>query len=274
MYLVLETWGKLFSLYVNNKNTFELLTKDPFFWAQLPDFKIKFSKHSMGIVLEEKRGQLLEENAISHFPFFISSFLWNILLQESAQLLHGGAFICKKILYVILGEVWVGKSTILYKILHKKKENIQILCDDKVVLNLTWNLFVSGNQWLSMRGEIHDALNVKSKFTKKNYLQVRTTKISQIFSEIKFIKLVNAPNQNPWEISTKELILYLYHNILDLASWNQACSLSPLLTYWVEVALKDKENLLQILVKYIDSKKCSAYQCDKNDLPFILSLIS
>ena len=85
---------------------------------------------------------------------------------------------------------------------------------------------------------------------------------------------MNAPNQNPSEITTKELILYLYHNILDLASWNQACSLSPLLTYWVEVALKDKENLLQILVKYIDSKKCSAYKCDKNDLPFILSLIS
>ena len=41
MYLILETWGRLFSLHVNNKNTFELLTKDPFFWAQLPDFKIK-----------------------------------------------------------------------------------------------------------------------------------------------------------------------------------------------------------------------------------------
>ena len=274
MYLVFETWGKLFSLYINDKSSFELLTKDPFFWAQLPDFKIKFSKQPLGIVLDEKRGQLLQENAISHFPFFILSFLWNILLQESSQLLHGGAFISKETLYVILGNVWVGKSTILYKIFNEKKENIQILCDDKIVLNLTSNLFISGNQWLSIRGEMYDVLNVKSNFTKKNYLQIRTTKKSQIFSEIKFIKIVNAPNQNPWAMSTKELILYLYHNILDLASWNQACSISPILTYWVEVALKDKENLLQILVQYINSEKCSAYQCDKNDLPFILSLIS
>lgn len=38
MYLILETWGKLFSLYVNNKNTFELLTKDPFFLSTIARF--------------------------------------------------------------------------------------------------------------------------------------------------------------------------------------------------------------------------------------------
>lgn len=273
MYLNIVTWWEKFSIYFKASKNLNILRDDPFFWAHLPDLYIKWDQSANGIKLPSKRKLLLTENTFSHFPFFLTSYLWYNLLQKNHQLIHWASFIVGTSLFVLLWRIWVGKSTMLYRILNQNIPNIKILCDDKMVLDISWWYFISWNQNLSLRGNIKNYQIKESKFTKKIYMNLRNKHEIYHFDKIKFIKLNNVDNYTPELMSKKELILFLYHNILDIVSGNQACCIDPIITYNINVKKEYKNCLLNTLFTHINSSKCEAYQCWAKDIDFILSLI-
>lgn len=281
MYLALESCGKIIKCNHLQEDAKSILLSDPFFSAHLPG--LRFHKESGNIKRKDtytytkamKYFTKVDISHLRHFPFFILAKVWHILSKEKKYIIHWGVIIKDWKLTIILWPTWTGKSSIIYKILKERHTWVEVICDDKFVLDIESHSVLYWNRTFSFRDMTvpNDDNFEDSIYSKKRYLKHKVVSDKHDFTHISFCQIRLSPQESRYSIAQNDTIVSLYNNILNTISWNEACALNPTLIASHHIKYKDKQTLLDSL-EHITNKELSSSHFIQGSIEFLTDNIT
>lgn len=125
--------------------------------------------------ISNKNVRILTSNKYQCIPLPLEDYLWtDILSRNNRLIIHGGAAILDKTIYLYFGESGAGKST-LSSIL--QKSGFKIFSDERIIIDN--NLKIYSSYWVSSNGIIN---NLSAQINKIVYLRHSKDKKNKILS--------------------------------------------------------------------------------------------